>query len=90
MHSIALNSTQVALFDSDKILGLILHLYGNEIFKITGDGMDYVELVRGNEDRFCDAIDGFWNEENRKCHNVSYESCRQITGTMIEDTCILK
>ena len=85
LYAITLYQTQQEIIIMNKIFGLTLHIFSIKTFDLTGQGIDYAEIVRGNEAQFCEAINGFWNEDTRKCHNVSYENCRIITGTMIED-----
>ena len=83
-HSIALNSSQLEAKHTNQILGITLHLFSIKMYELTGNGIDYAEMVQGNEDRYCEAIEGIWNEDSRECLNISAKNCRLITGTMVE------
>ncbi len=97
--SISLQNLQndFRLFNS--YVGYIFHILSVKNFQDNqGQGQfDVAELVVGNEEGFCESVEGFWAEDTRECLNITERYCRMITGSMTIDeetgklgNCVLK
>lgn len=81
----------------NNFIGYTIHLLSIKNYENGQDAFDLTELVVGKEKGYCEAVQGFWNEETRECLHIHEKHCRLITGSMTLDeqtgklgNCILK
>jgi len=69
----------------DNFVGLTLFNLSVKHYQNTGAPLHLDELVAGNEDGYCSAVEGTWNGQTRECLNISAKHCILITGSMVPD-----
>ena len=76
--SFTLSNAQKELRLIHNFMGYTLHQLSIKNYEKGHDAFDLKELVVGNEKGYCEAVEGFWNEETRECLNVHEKYCRLL------------
>lgn len=69
----------------DNFVGLTLFNLSVKHHQNTGVPLYLDELVAGNEESYCNTVDGTWNGQTRECLDISEKHCILITGSVVLD-----
>ena len=83
--SFILSNTQKDLRIFNEFYGYTFHQLSIKNYQKGYDTFDIKELVVGNEKRYCEIVEGFWDKKTRECSNIDERYCKLITGSMAVD-----